>query len=110
MQLNVKNSLFAKQEVDYLGYVINQNGISPQGSKVKVIPGTTKPKTVKQLRRFAGMINFCRDLWPQRAHNIVPLTALVDKKKGVLNWNKEAKQAFENIKNNGGTGCIAALS
>ena len=98
MQLNIEKLFFAKQEVDYLGYVINQSGISPQGSKVEVIAGMVKPKTVTQLRRFAGMINFYRDLWPKRAHNLAPLTALIDKKKGALNWNTEAEQAFENIK------------
>jgi len=70
MQLNVKKLFFAKQEVDYIGYVINRNGIRPQGSKVEVIAGMAKPKTVTQLRRFAGMINFYRDLWPKRAHNL----------------------------------------
>ena len=50
MQLNVEKSFFAKQEVDYLGYVINRQGISPQGSKVEVIAGMEKPKTVTQLR------------------------------------------------------------
>ena len=49
MQLNVEKSFFAKQEVDYLGYDINRQGISPQGSKVEVIAGMAKTKLATQL-------------------------------------------------------------
>ena len=52
MQLNIEKSFFATQEVDYLGYVINRQGIKPQGSKVEVIAGMTKPQPVTQMRRF----------------------------------------------------------
>ena len=62
MQLNIDKSFFAKDEVDYLGYVISRSGIKPQASKMQIIVDMPRPKTVKQVKRFAGMINFYRDL------------------------------------------------
>ena len=34
MQLNIDKSYFAKTEVEYLGYIINREGVKPQPSKV----------------------------------------------------------------------------
>ena len=48
-QMNTKKSFFATQEVEYLGYVINQKGIKPQPKKVKEILKINVPKTIKEL-------------------------------------------------------------
>ena len=56
------------------------------------------PKTVKQLRGFVGLVNFYRDLWKKRVHHLAPLTSLIIKKKGVVKWNEEAKDAFKKVK------------
>ena len=37
VQLNAKKSFFATQEVEYLGYIINKQGIKPQPKKVEAI-------------------------------------------------------------------------
>ena len=63
MQLNINKSYFATSSVDYLGYIISCEGIKPQASKVKIIVDMPRPKTVSQVKRFSGMINFSRDLW-----------------------------------------------
>ena len=62
MQLKIDKSYFAKSEVDYLGYIINREGIKPQPSKVQLIVHVPRPKMVKQIKSFAGMINFYRNL------------------------------------------------
>ena len=49
VQLNAKKSYFATQEVEYLGYIINQNRIKPQPKKVQAILRMQVPKMVKQL-------------------------------------------------------------
>ena len=88
VQLNAKKSYFATQEVEYLGYIINQNRIKPQPKKVQAILRMQVPKTVKQLRGFIGLVNFYRDLWRRRAHYMTPLTKLVSQKKGPIKWNE----------------------
>ena len=49
VQVNAKESFFVTQEVEYLGYIINQNGIKPQPKKVQAILRMQVPKMVKQL-------------------------------------------------------------
>ena len=81
MQINVDKSFFATTEVDYLGYIINRKGITPQPSKVQIIIDMPKPKTSTGVKRFGGMVNFYRDLWPKRAHYLAPIMALTAGKK-----------------------------
>ena len=99
MQLNIDKSYFAKSSVDYLGYIINREGIKPQTSKVQIIVNMPRPKTVTQAKRFAGMINFYRNIWKGRAHHLAPSMSLTKgKKKGPIVWTVEAEEPFENIK------------
>ena len=99
MQLNIDKSFFAKDQVDYLGYVISREGITPQASKVQLIVDMPRQKTVTQVKRFAGMINFYRDLWKKRAHHLAPIMDLTqNKKKGPVIRTEEANKAFEDIK------------
>ena len=97
-QLNAKKSFFARDEVEYLGYIINKQGLRPQPSKIKAIINMKIPKTVKELRGFVGLVNFYRELWRKRAHCMTPLTQLMSKKKRRVAWSKEADIAFKNIK------------
>ena len=62
MQLNIDKSYFATIEVDYLGYIINRTGMTPQPSKVQIIVDMPRSKTSTGVKRFGGMVNFYRDL------------------------------------------------
>ena len=59
-------SSFRKIEIDYLGYVVTRKGIKLQQKKVEVVLKITGPKTVKEVRRFLGMVQYYRDLWQKR--------------------------------------------
>jgi hypothetical protein len=52
-----KCKFFAK-EFDYLGHVITQEGITPCQKKIEAILKIEVPRTVKQLCRFIGMVNY----------------------------------------------------
>src|SRR5687767_12452354 len=43
------------------------------------------------------MINYYRDIWPQRAHLLTPLTALTSEKVKFI-WTKEHQRAFDKMK------------
>ena len=62
MQLNVDKSHFATIEVDYLGYIVNRKGTTPQPSKVQIIVNMPRPKPSTGIKRFGGMVNFYRYL------------------------------------------------
>jgi hypothetical protein len=88
---------FAVIAVEYLGYWLTQDGISPQPKKVEAIHQMTVPTNKKQLRCFLGMVNFYPDMWRQRSHILAPLKKLTSNK-AVFEWTDEQQEAFEKIK------------
>lgn len=58
--INIDKCEFFKAELDFLGYRIMSQGIKPTNEKVQAIIEYPKPETIKELRRFLGMMNFYR--------------------------------------------------
>jgi hypothetical protein len=63
LKLNMKKCGFLQEETTYLGFVINQHGISPDKDTVKVSRSLKTPSTVKEVRSFIGMTSFIEDLY-----------------------------------------------
>jgi hypothetical protein len=69
----------------------------PSQKKVEAILQIKPPTTRKQLRRFIGMVNYYRDMWPQRSHLLAPLSALTSCKVR-WKWTNEHQEAFDKMK------------
>ena len=89
-KINTSKCLFCKAELEYLGYWITRNGVKLATKKVEAIHKLTLPTRKKELRKFIGMTNYYRDIWPQRFHILAPLTALTSAKVS-WNWIEEHK-------------------
>ena len=63
LKVNASKSSFCATETEYLGYVLSRDGIKPQQKKVRAILALMPPKSVKELRRFLGMVQYYRDIW-----------------------------------------------
>ncbi|GFH56268.1 hypothetical protein CTEN210_12744 [Chaetoceros tenuissimus] len=92
-----------KDEMIYLGYKISTKGISPDPTKVKAILNLDRPKTMKQVKRFIGMIQYYRDIWPRRSHVLAPIVDLTkgytkNKKNKRIQWTQACEKAFKDIK------------
>jgi hypothetical protein len=83
--------------MECLGYDIAQTGVQPIPRKVQATQAIKTPKTRKQLRGFIGMINFCRDVWKNRASLLAPLTALTSKNVP-HSWTDKHQKSFDTIK------------
>jgi hypothetical protein len=97
MQVNPDKCMWFQTEVTYLGFIITRDGIKPQPEKIQGILNMTPPKTQKDVRRFVGMINFYRDLYPKRAETLSPLTDLCGHKRK-FTWEAQHEQAFQKMK------------
>ena len=65
---------FGQANVTFLGYRISPEDTKPPGDKIKAILEFKMLETIKELRRFLGMINFYRRFIPAAATIPAPLT------------------------------------
>lgn len=75
--INRAKCVFGVSQIDFLGYTISSLGSKPLESKVEAIKNFPVPSTVRELRRFLGMINFYRRFIPDAAQTQAPLNALL---------------------------------
>ncbi|QQP52897.1 Galactose-1-phosphate uridylyltransferase [Caligus rogercresseyi] len=101
LRVAVEKCEFFKENIEFLGVQIAQNGISPSKNKLSVIKSFQKPVSPSELRRFLGMIGFYRHLIPNFADLVLPLTEMIrvsDMKKDLI-WTEKEISSFEETKN-----------
>lgn len=84
---------FGMKEILYLGYTINEDGVSVDEEKIKPIKEWSIPKTLTQLRVFVGLCSYYRRFVKVFSRIAAPLIDLT--KKGAFMWNDKAQQEFE---------------
>ena len=103
LRINLSKCQFGCSELEFLGNKISRDGISPTLDKVRAITQFPKPKTVVELRRFPGMVNFYRRSLPHAAEAQAQLQQyLCDSRKNYkrqIPWNSLTEAAFERVKN-----------
>lgn len=101
--INTSKCRWGQQEVTFLGYRVSSTGTRPLDDKVEAIQNYPPPKTVKELRRFLGMLNFYRRFVPNAAQLQAPLNTVFtgNKIKGAhpINMTPELLEAFQKCKN-----------
>ena len=91
----------AVDKVKFLGHLVEKGGIIVPQEKVDAINDFEKPKNVRMLRRFLGMINFYRKFIKNAGELLFPLTECL---KGVkfntelINWGEAQEECFRKAK------------
>jgi hypothetical protein len=67
LQLHPGKCVFAQPKVQYLGYVLSEEGVSASPDKVKAVKEYPTPKNVRDVRAFLGLASFYRKLVPDCA-------------------------------------------
>lgn len=97
LTINVEKSHFVMSELKYLGYLVGEEGLRTDPEKVEAIKNFPAPKTVKQVRRLIGMVNWYRRFIPNCSEVLQPISNLT--KKGVkFNWTDDAQRSFDKVK------------
>ena len=98
LKLNKAKCEFLLPRVEYLGHMIDGNGLHPIKEKVRAIQEAPQPRNVSELRSFLGIINYYGKFLPNLSTKLRPLYQLL--KRGTRwHWDKSRAEAFEVAKN-----------
>ncbi|GBM13864.1 Transposon Tf2-9 polyprotein [Araneus ventricosus] len=85
-----------KPEITYLGFDLNANGFYPSEQNVNKVTNFPRPKNLKQVQMFLGMLNYFRGLIYDYAGIVEPLVKLT-KKNTPFVWSVECENAFNTV-------------
>lgn len=77
LQINPEKCEFGCDEVSYLGYRVNAQGMSTDPKKVESVLSFSSPSNVKDLRCFLGMAGWYRRFIPNFSTIVSPLSAQI---------------------------------
>ena len=97
LKLKLKKCGFLKTETNYLGFIINKNGIKPDQKKVEAIRSLPVPTCVREVRSFVGMCSYYRRFIPNFSQIAEPIIDLT-RKYAHFKWTDTHQRAFEFIK------------
>ena len=101
ISLNPDKAKIAVMEVEAVGHVIDQYGITMSEEKINKVMDFPLPKVGKQLKQFLGLANYFRDHIQNYSSLSHPLDKLVcnykDAKNREVRWTAETTVAFQSI-------------
>ncbi|GJT73013.1 reverse transcriptase domain-containing protein [Tanacetum coccineum] len=105
LDLLKKEKLYAKfskcefwlQEVQFLGHVVNRDGIHVDPSKVESVKNWKTPKSSTKIRSFLGLAGYYQRFIENFSKIAKPLTLLTQKNKAYV-WGDKQDEAFQILK------------
>ena len=97
MKLSPKKCTIFQHEVEFLGHIVSEEGISTNPKKIDSVKNWPKPVTVKQVRSFLGLCSYYRKFILNFSSIAKPLTRLTEKDIKIV-WSSDCDQAFEKLK------------
>ncbi|EJC97350.1 DNA/RNA polymerase [Fomitiporia mediterranea MF3/22] len=88
---------FNKQELDYLGFVVNQDGLKVDPYKIKAILEWPRPLTKRDIRKILGFFNFYKKFVEDYSGTVKPLSSLLSQKR-TFTWGDTQEASFKAIK------------
>ncbi|GJR51438.1 putative reverse transcriptase domain-containing protein [Tanacetum coccineum] len=85
------------REVQFLGHVINGNGIHVDPSKIEAVKNWKAPRTPTEVRSFLGLAGYYRRFIENFSKIAKSLTILTQKSK-TFDWGEEQELAFQTLK------------
>ena len=108
LTLNLEKCLFSQSRLQYLGQIIDSDGIRKDPSKVKAITDMAEPQNIADLRRFLGLVNHLMKFCPNLAEKTKPLRDLLKKERAWV-WGKAQQEAFQQLKADMASNQVLAL-
>ncbi len=97
LTLNPKKCRFLQREINFLGHVISEEGISTDPKKVEVVTEWPTPTTAEEVRSFLGLTGYYRQYIPAYAMVNFPFTRITENGRK-FEWTQRCEHAFESLK------------
>ena len=96
LQLKADKCKIACTEIEWLGYKLSGEGVTPINGKIQGISERLRPNNLKELRSFLGAVNQLNKFVPDLASICAPFRSIL-KKEAEWKWTKEHEEAFLKI-------------
>ncbi|GJS61714.1 putative reverse transcriptase domain-containing protein [Tanacetum coccineum] len=91
------DDLFDQLQVQFLGHVVNRNGIYVDPSKVESVKNWKTPESSTEIRSFLGLASYYQRFIKNFSKIAKPLTLLTQKNKAYV-WGDKQDEAFQILK------------
>lgn len=98
LTINLTKSKFCQTKIKYLGYVLSDQGLSMDASKIQPILDYPSPRSIKDIRRLLGLAGFYQKFIRNYSEITTPLTNLLKKDRKKFSWTEEAEIALTKLK------------
>lgn len=101
LTISAEKSHFCCRRLEFLGYVLSEDGLSVNPDRIKAILEIPTPTTAKEVRRIVGAAGWYRKFIPNFSEIVAPLNDLYKgnlKGRARIDWNSEADKSFELLK------------
>ncbi|KAL4585882.1 hypothetical protein LXL04_010509 [Taraxacum kok-saghyz] len=88
---------FWLEEVQFLGHVVNKDGIKVDPAKIKAVKQWEAPKSPSEIRSFLGLAGYYRRFIENFSKIALPLTQLTKKTEKFV-WGPEQQSAFDDLR------------
>lgn len=97
LTMKLSKCVFGADKVQFLGFNLSENGISPGENKVGAISSFPRPTNVREVKRFLGLTGFFRRFVRNYATIVRPISDLT-RKEQTFTWSEGQQCAFEELK------------
>lgn len=109
LTISSSKSHFCCKRLEFLGYILSEDGLSANPSRITAILDIPQPTTTKEVRRFIGAAGWYRRFINDFAGITAPLTDLTKGEARKIEWNDKAETAFVTLKEKLTTAPILAM-
>ena len=98
LKIKPSKCVFAANQILFLGHLISEDGIKPDPKKIDDLLKMAPPKSVKEVERFCGFVNYLGKFIPNLSDIFEPV--FLSKKSKPFFWSTECHNAFIKLKAN----------
>jgi hypothetical protein len=97
LRLKLNKCSFMQSQTNYLGFIIDAQGIKPDPKKIEAVKTIPTPTCVREVRSFIGMCSYYRRFIPNFSPIAEPIIHLT-RKHAHFNWTPKHTKAFNFLK------------